>query len=79
MTNAKVYQGLNQARNQGGAFDAIAPPEIFEILYSNFDICRNFQMIKLKFCILIIFKKSLTGIFLCLTYLLTRYILRDAI
>jgi len=27
---------------------------------------RNFQIIKLKFCILIISKKSLTGIFLCL-------------
>jgi len=43
-----------QARNQGG----ICPPEIFKILHSNFDICRNFQRIKMKFYILIIFKKS---------------------
>jgi len=36
----------------------ISPPEIFKTLHSNFDICRNFQIIKLKYCILIIFKKS---------------------
>jgi len=31
-----------QARNQGGAYGAFAPPEIFKTLHSNFDICRNF-------------------------------------
>ena len=34
------------------------PPVIFKTLHSNFDICRNFQRIKMKFYILIIFKKS---------------------
>jgi len=44
---------------QGGAFGAFAPtPEIFKTLHSNFDICRNFQRIKMKFYILINFKKS---------------------
>jgi len=51
----------------GGAFKAFFPPEIFETLHSNFDIYRNFQIIQLKYCILIIFKKSLLRIFLCLT------------
>ena len=32
--------------------------EIFKTLHSNFDICRNFQRIKMKFYILIILKKS---------------------
>ena len=32
----------------------ICPPEIFKTLHSNFDISRNFQIIELKFCILII-------------------------
>ena len=36
------------------------PPEGFKTLHGNFDICRNFQMIRLKFCILIIFTKSFT-------------------
>jgi len=35
----------------GGEF---ALPEIFKTLHSNFDICRNFQRIKMKFYILII-------------------------
>jgi len=43
-----------QARNQGGAFGEFDPPEIFETLHGNFDICRNFQRIKIKFCILIV-------------------------
>jgi len=30
----------------------------FKTLHSNFDICRNFEKIKMKFYILIIFKKS---------------------
>jgi len=47
-----------QARHRGGAFEAFAPPENFKTLHSNFDICRNFQRIKIKFYILIIFKKS---------------------
>jgi len=38
-----------------GAFD---PPEIFKKLHNNFEICRNFQRIKMKIYILIIFKKS---------------------
>jgi len=46
-----------QARNQGGHL-GICPPEIFKTLHSNFDICRNFQRIKMKFFILIVFKKS---------------------
>ena len=33
-----------------------APPEIFKTLHSKFDICSNFQRIKMKFYILIIFK-----------------------
>jgi len=32
--------------------------EIFKIFHSKFDICRNFQRIKMKFYILIISKKS---------------------
>jgi len=47
-----------QARNQGGHLGQFAPPEIFKTLHSNFEICRNFQRIKMKFYILIIFKKS---------------------
>ena len=42
-------------RNKGGTF---AAPEIFKTLHSNFDICKNFQRIKMKFYDLIIFKKS---------------------
>jgi len=34
------------------------PPEIFKTLHSCFDNCRNFQRIKMKFYILIIFKIS---------------------
>jgi len=37
---------------------AFAPPEIFKAMNSNFDICRNFRGIKIKFYILIIFMKS---------------------
>ena len=42
----------------GGTFGTFATPEIFKTLHSNFDICRNFQRIKMKFYILIILKKS---------------------
>jgi len=57
-----------QARNQGGGIWGICHPEIFKTLRSNFDICRNFQRIKMRFYILIIFKKSYWnfGIFPCL-------------
>jgi len=60
-----VLINIDQGRRatRGGIFR----PEIFKTLHSNFDICRNFQIIKLKYCILIIFKKSLIRIFLCLT------------
>ena len=46
-----------QARNQMGGH---LPPEIFKTFncIANFDICRNFQRTKMKFYILIIFKKS---------------------
>jgi len=58
---------VDQARNQTGGN---SPPESFKLLHSNFDVWRNFQIIKLKFCILIIFKKSFTSIFLCLYWLI---------
>ena len=38
------------------AFGAFTPLEIFKTLHSHFDICSNFQRIKMKFYILIIFK-----------------------
>ena len=44
------------AQPGGGAFGAFAPPEIFKTLYSDFGICGNFPITKLKFCILIMFK-----------------------
>jgi len=47
-----------QVRNQG-ELGHFPPPENFKTLHSNFHICRNFQGIKMKFCILNIFKKSL--------------------
>ena len=47
-----------QVRNQGGGHLGHIPPETFKTLHSNFDICRNFQRMKMKFYILIIFKKS---------------------
>ena len=50
---------LQQARNHGGHLGHFPPPEIFKTLHSNFGICRNFQRIKMKFCIQIIFQKSL--------------------
>ena len=39
---------------------AFGPPEILKTLHSNYDILRNFPIIKVKFSILIIFKKSFT-------------------
>jgi len=55
----------NRRATRGGSIWGISPPEIFRTLHSNFDICRNFQRIKMKFCILIIFEKSFLN-FLCL-------------
>jgi len=49
---------LCRRRATRGGIWGICPPEIFKTLHSNFDICRNFQRIKMKFYILIIFKKS---------------------
>jgi len=49
---------------KGGAFGAFSLREIFKTLHRNFDIWRNFQMLKLKFCILIIIKKILLICFL---------------
>jgi len=40
---------LKKVLRTGGAFGAFAPPKIFEIFHRNFDICRNFQRIKMKF------------------------------
>jgi len=55
----------NQARNQGGGqLEHLSPPEIFKTFHSNFDICRNLQIIKLKLCILIILRKVLLKLFL---------------
>jgi len=72
----------NQARNQGGGqLEHLSPPEIFKTFHSNFDICRNLQIIKLKLCILIILRKVLLKLFfvLLVNYILTRYILRQVI
>jgi len=41
---------------EGGIW-GICPPGIFKTLHSDFDICRNFQRLKMKFCILTILKK----------------------
>ena len=54
----KQRNDMSQARNQGGGHLGICTPEIFKTLHSNFVICRNFQRIKMKVYILIIFKKS---------------------
>jgi len=58
----KMYPVM-QARNQRGRLT----PENFKTLHSNFDIYRNFQRIKIKFCILVIFGKILIWIFFCPT------------
>ena len=64
---AKVFLPFytsSQVRNQGG----ICPPRNF----SNFYICRNFQILNMKLYLLIIFR-SLIGIFLCPTGKLSPY------
>jgi len=53
-----MYYYTSTGAQPGGAFGTFSPPEIFKTLHNNFDICRNFQRIKMKFYILIIFKKS---------------------
>ena len=50
--------GLQQATTGGRHLGHLPPPEIFKTLHSSFDICSNFQRIKNKVYILIIFKKS---------------------
>jgi len=45
-------------RANRGVHLVLFPPENLYILHGNFNICRNFQRIKMKFYILIIFKKS---------------------
>jgi len=62
----------------GGAF---APPEDFKTLHSNFDKCRNFRKTKIKFSYSNHLRKVLFEIFfvLLVNYLLTRFILRQAI
>jgi len=52
---------------QPGGIWGIFPPKNFKTLHNNFDICRNFQRIKMKYDILIIFKKSPIWIFHCPT------------
>jgi len=72
-----MLKRCKQARNRGGG--AFAPPEIFKAFHSDFDICRNFQRIKMKIFFLIIFKKSYWNFsVLLVNYLLTR-ILRQVI
>jgi len=44
--------------------DIRPPPENFKTLHSKFDICRNFQRMKMKFRSKIIFKKSYLKFFL---------------
>ena len=55
MDNEKYNSHTVTGAKPGGG---ICPTEIFNTLHSNFDICRNFQRIKMKFYNLIIFKKS---------------------
>jgi len=49
---------LVRRSTRAGHLGAFGSPEIFKTLHRNFDICRNFQRIKMKFYIPIIFKKS---------------------
>jgi len=55
------FEQLRPGAQPGGAFSS---PVIFKTLHSNFDICRNTQIIKLKYCILINVKKVLFYFFL---------------
>ena len=64
------YYGRRATR---GGIRRIFPFEIFKTFHSNFDICRNFQIIKMKFCILIILQTNFISIFLCPTRWLSPY------
>jgi len=68
-----------EARNHGGGH--LPPAKIFKTLHSNFDICKNFQRIKMKFYILIIFKKSYWNFSLSCSLIIlhARFILRQVI
>ena len=57
------FEQLRPGAQPGGAFSS---PVIFKTLHSNFDICRNTQIIKLKYCILINVKKVLFYFFFVL-------------
>jgi len=76
----KIHTTLQSGAQAGGNF-VFCLPEKFKTLHRNFDICRNFQRINMKFSILIIFYKMLFEFFFLLLvyYLLTRFILRHAI
>jgi len=50
-----------------GHLEHLSAFKILKKLHNNFYICKNFSIIKLKYCILIIFKKNLIRVFLCLT------------
>ena len=75
-----IHGVITTGAQPGEAFGPYAPFDNFKTLHRNFDICRNFQMIKMKFCNLIVFKKVLFQFFfvLLLNYLLTRFILGQA-
>jgi len=45
---------LTQAHNRGVGHLGHLHPENFEVLHSNFNICKNFQRIKMRFYILIL-------------------------
>jgi len=80
--NQQLLQLVPDRRaTKGRHLGHLPPTEIFKTLHSIFDICRNFQIIKLKYCILIILRKVLLEFFFVVlaNYLLTRYILRQAI
>jgi len=65
----------------GGGNLGICIPQNFKTLHSNFDICRNFQRIKMKFLVFYSFRKGLFEFFFVrlVNYLLTRFILSQAI
>ena len=81
VTELRSAAEISPGAQPGGGISGICPPELFKTLYSNFDIWRNFQITKLKFCILFIFKKSLLKFLfvLLVKHLFTRFILRQAI
>ena len=61
---------------QPGRLWGCLPPENFKTLHSNFDISRNLQRIKMRFSILIIFKKSYIEICTKKVYLNTKVVPR---